>query len=204
MPILTALQIAEYAKGAGLSGEPLAYSVAIALGESGGNSDAIGDTTIQTSIWGPSIGLWQIRSLKADYGTGKVRDASRLKDPAFNAKSMFSISNGGLNWGPWTVYKNGSYLRYLSIAREAVKALGESASSSTSSATIVSNAANINFDSRTLYYAGFLVAGGILIIIAMIQFSGNADTVAGAGKLVADLVLTKGKGTITKAVKAVS
>lgn len=84
-------------------------AVAIAIAESGLNPNAMGDTTIQTSTWGPSIGLWQIRSLKADQGTGRTRDAARLKDPAFNARSMYEISNGGSDWSPWSVYTSGAY-----------------------------------------------------------------------------------------------
>ncbi|MEN8672574.1 hypothetical protein [Nocardioides sp.] len=97
------------ARTAGLTDFEAITAVAIAISESGLNPNAEGDTTIQTSVWGPSIGLWQIRSLKADYGTGRTRDASRLKDPAFNARSMFEISNGGTYWGPWSVYTSGAY-----------------------------------------------------------------------------------------------
>jgi hypothetical protein len=74
----------------------------------------MGDIGLQNGTWGPSVGLWQIRSLKAQYGTGGDRDASRLTDPAFNAKAMVSISGAGANWRPWSTYTHGSYKKYLS------------------------------------------------------------------------------------------
>lgn len=82
----------------------LQAAIAIAMAESGGNPNAEGDKTLQNATWGPSIGLWQIRSLKAESGKGTVRDGTRLKDPTFNAKSMASISRNGVDWGPWSTW----------------------------------------------------------------------------------------------------
>jgi hypothetical protein len=102
---MKATAIAQLAYDAGIRDRvALAKAVAIALAESGGNENAVGDVGLQNAQWGPSLGLWQIRSLKAESGKGTVRDATRLKDPAFNAKSMFSISNSGKDWGPWTTW----------------------------------------------------------------------------------------------------
>ena len=98
-------QIGAYAYNAGVRSQSgLQAAIAIALAESSGNPNATGDVALQNATWGPSLGLWQIRSIKAESGKGTVRDATRLKDPAYNAKSMFSISNGGKNWGPWTTW----------------------------------------------------------------------------------------------------
>jgi hypothetical protein len=68
---------------------------------------------LQDAKWGPSIGLWQIRSLKAESGTGSPRDATRLKDPRFNAQAMRAISGGGDSFTPWTTYKNGDYKKQI-------------------------------------------------------------------------------------------
>ena len=114
MAILTPAQVYALARQAGLDPAAAVTATAIAIGESGLKTDNVGDLTIQTGDWGPSIGLWQIRSLKSQSGTGKSRDATRLKDPQFNARSMVEISNGGKNWVPWTIFKNGAYKDYLS------------------------------------------------------------------------------------------
>lgn len=120
---VTPLQAAGLAHYAGLRGDARVIAVAVGIGESGLNAAAQGDTTIQTAVWGPSVGIWQIRSLKADRGTGRTRDADRLTNPFFNALSMASISGTGTNWRPWTIYTNGSYRNHLAVARDAVAQL---------------------------------------------------------------------------------
>lgn len=119
-------EVTAVAASTGLTGDALATAVAIAgwsgspsSGESGGNPDAAGDQSLANGKWGPSIGLWQVRSLNAERGTGATRDANRLTDPSFNARSMHAISSGGTNWQPWTIFTNGAYRKNLDQAREA-------------------------------------------------------------------------------------
>ena len=116
MATLTPAQIYTLAHQAGLSAGAATTATAIALAESGGRTDVQGDLKLQDATWGPSVGLWQIRSLKSQYGTGGPRDASRLTDPWFNTKSMLSISGKGASWRPWSTWTNGSYKKYLSPA----------------------------------------------------------------------------------------
>lgn len=116
MSTLTAAQVFKLAKDAGLSPATATIATAIAKAESGWRTDAVGDVSLQDSKWGPSVGLWQVRSVKAEYGTGSTRDASRLTDPAFNARSMVAISGAGANWRPWSVYTSGAYKKYLSAS----------------------------------------------------------------------------------------
>jgi Lysozyme like domain len=111
---LTPGQIYGLAMNAGFSASDAAVATAIALAESGGRTDAEGDLALQNGTWGPSVGLWQIRSVKADTGTGKPRDYTRLKDPAFNAAAAYAISNGGKNFKPWSTYTSGKYKDKLS------------------------------------------------------------------------------------------
>lgn len=118
---LSAKDIAGYAAGAGFSGAALETAVAVGLAESSGRPNAVGDLTLQTAEWGPSIGIWQIRSRKAEKGKGTARDADRLTEPGFNARSAYAISNGGANWSPWSVYKSGAYRLYLLQAKKGVK-----------------------------------------------------------------------------------
>lgn len=107
-----------------LSHSEAVIATAIAVGESGLNPNAVGDTSLTTAVWGPSIGLWQVRSLKAEAGTGHSRDATRLKNPAFNARSMALISNFGTNWSPWSVFTSGAYRKHIDAVEAAVKAGG--------------------------------------------------------------------------------
>lgn len=86
------------------NGGRLAEAIAIAKLESDFNPDAVGDTGLVNATWGPSVGLWQIRSLRAESGKGTSRDETRLKDPAFNAQAMASISKNGTDWSPWTTW----------------------------------------------------------------------------------------------------
>ncbi|KAB2809301.1 hypothetical protein F9L07_19875 [Pimelobacter simplex] len=122
MPTLSMRKVAQLATGAGVSRPMLATAVAVAMAESSLNTAAVGDVALVDRTWGPSIGLWQIRSLKAETGTGRPRDANRLKNAEFNARAMFSISASGTNWSPWSTYKDGSYRKYLPAAQKAVNA----------------------------------------------------------------------------------
>jgi hypothetical protein len=110
---LTPAQLYNLARDAGLNPTAAVVAAATALGESGGDPAAVGDVGLQTDKWGPSVGLWQIRSLKADHGTGRTRDATRLTDPAFNARAMATISGAGANWRPWSVFTSGKYRQHL-------------------------------------------------------------------------------------------
>lgn len=108
------------AVAAGLTHEQAIIATAIAWAESDLDPDATGDEGLEDEKWGPSCGLWQVRSLRAHAGTGLERDRFRLMDPAFNARSMVTIS-GGTNWNPWTVFRNGRYLDHIDAVRAAVE-----------------------------------------------------------------------------------
>lgn len=124
--LLSAVDVARLALAQGLTPEQATIAVAIARYESVTDrgifdTDAVGDEALVDDKWGPSIGLWQIRSLNSQKGTGQARDATRLKDPDFNARSMYLISAGGTYWRPWSVYLHDTYLNYMTQAAEAVK-----------------------------------------------------------------------------------
>jgi hypothetical protein len=105
MPQFTDAQLAGLVLGVGFSQQAAITAVAIAIRESSGNSDAVGDVSLETATWGPSIGLFQIRSLNSEKGKGTERDEIANKDPVTNAKHAYSISGGGVNWKPWSTYK---------------------------------------------------------------------------------------------------
>lgn len=121
MAVLSPAQIKGLAEGAGVRGQAAVIATAIALAESGGKTDARNDGDADPPRgWGPSVGLWQVRSRIDQQGTGGERDASRLYDPMFNARSMATISNGGTNWQPWSVFSSGRYREHLGAAQSAV------------------------------------------------------------------------------------
>ncbi len=121
---LTAPQIAGYAAGAGFPSGQIPTAIAIALAESGGDTEARGDVALQTTTWGPSVGLWQIRSLKPAAlakasGADSYRDAAKLTDPVFNAAAARAIY-AERGWAPWSTYP-GAYLLHLPRAKAAAQ-----------------------------------------------------------------------------------
>lgn len=127
MTRLTAAQLYQYNRAAGFSVAAAITMTAIDLAESGGNAAALGDTTLETSTWGPSVGAAQVRSLKAQTGTGSVRDILRLTDPAGNAAAAYAISSGGKDFTPWTTYTRSTYAQYLGTAAAAAGSAGTTA-----------------------------------------------------------------------------
>jgi hypothetical protein len=108
------------ARAAGLSAAAAVVATAVALAESGGDDQVLGDVSLQNSTWGPSVGIWQIRTLKSETGTGSDRDILALRgNPGRQAQAMRNISNGGTNWKPWSVFTSGAYRQYLGQAQGA-------------------------------------------------------------------------------------
>lgn len=116
----TTAEIYQAARQAGLSVPSAVIAAAVALAESGGDDRVLGDTTITGGGWGPSVGVWQIRTRTEQYGTGGDRDLLALQgNLGRQAAAMRNISAGGTNWAPWTVYTRGTYNKYLGQAQAA-------------------------------------------------------------------------------------
>lgn len=108
------------ARRAGFDPAGAVIMAAIAAGESGLNPAAVGDVNLQDAKWGPSVGLPQIRTLKADTGTGRTRDIARLTgDPLAQMAAAYEISGHGRDFTPWTVYTQGLYRKFLGQANAA-------------------------------------------------------------------------------------
>jgi hypothetical protein len=106
------------AQSVGLSSAAATIAVAVALAESGGDDTELGDVSLENNTWGPSVGVWQIRTLKAQTGTGGDRDAQALSgNLQRQALAMRNISSGGINWTPWTTYTRGTYQQFLGQAQ---------------------------------------------------------------------------------------
>lgn len=85
--------------------------VAIAKAESGLRIDALGDTTITDHVWGPSIGVFQIRTLKtANKGCRDIDALSGdLESQVSCAKQVWDTQG----YKAWSAYLNGSYKKFL-------------------------------------------------------------------------------------------
>jgi hypothetical protein len=123
---LSAREIAEYAYQAGFRGERLSKAVAVAIAESNGVTNAKGDTTLVDGKWGPSIGLWQIRSLRPSQQETypdeyRLREQHANLDPSTNAKHAFALSDHGTDWSKWSTYGGTRYHEVMDRARAAAK-----------------------------------------------------------------------------------
>lgn len=161
-------------------------AVAIALAETAGHptTDVEGDLALQTAKWGPSVGPWQVRSLKAEKGKGTVRDEDALKNPTHNAASAHSIWAERHSFSPWTTYVSGAYLLFMPRARTALAGVtvspdGSSAAHSDpisanpvqavaggigNAVKILAHAGAWLGDSHNLLRMGLAVAGGALMV----------------------------------------
>lgn len=124
MARLSPAQIARVAKDAGFSGRALQIAVAVALGESGGNTHAHNPVPPDDSY-----GLWQINMI-GSLGPARRRQFglssnSELFNPAVNARAAYAISSRGSDFTPWTVFRNRTYLMHMSRAAEGVRNVGE-------------------------------------------------------------------------------
>ncbi|MCP2170152.1 hypothetical protein [Goodfellowiella coeruleoviolacea] len=123
MPQLTDEEIARHAADAGFTGSDLETAVAVALAESHGDSDALGDLHLRTEVYGPSVGLWQIRSVNPGHG-GWFDQAHRNEqanlDPATNARNAYAIRER-YGWRDWSTYTSGRYRQFLDRAQRAVR-----------------------------------------------------------------------------------
>jgi Lysozyme like domain len=113
--IQSASDISGYAETAGWTDSDLQVAVAIALAESGGDPNAVGDLNITP---GGSIGLWQI-NLQAH----PEYDAQSLTDPQTNANAAYAIYQAaGNTFSPWSTYTGGQYAKYITQAQAGVNA----------------------------------------------------------------------------------
>jgi soluble lytic murein transglycosylase-like protein len=111
---LSASEIAIYASMAGFQGNDLVTAIAIALAESGGDPQAVGDQ-------GTSLGLWQIH-----YTVHQEFDKAQLFDPQYNANAAYALFSRRGNFSDWSTFTvvdaNGvlPYAKFLDEAESAV------------------------------------------------------------------------------------
>lgn len=114
---LTMEQLVGLAKGVGFSSSDAVTMAAIAMAESGGDSN-------QKNFKPPdkSYGLWQINMI-GNLGPERLKEfglssEDQLFDPVTNAKAAFSVKKSQ-GFGAWTVYQTGEYKNFLQQAEAA-------------------------------------------------------------------------------------
>jgi hypothetical protein len=105
MARLNEFQIAGYALAAGFPPNEIATATAVALAESGGDTNATNHNTNGSYDYG----IWQINTVHG----GLLNQGDKF-NPLDNAKMALTIWKGaGNKWTPWSVYKSGVYRAQL-------------------------------------------------------------------------------------------
>lgn len=235
--VLSMVDVAGLAYDAGLRNPAkIAQAVAIASAESGRDPARLGDTgragerTADGRHWGPSVGLWQIRSITEERGKGTTRDGDALKNPAHNAKAMVEISGSGGNWSPWSVTSPLDvigFARYraalpvavqstsAALAKKGTEAAGDKAEEAAGAvlepveqlAGTISDAMQtpvrvVNWftEAGTWVRVAYFAGGGLLLVLALAQVV-KGPALTAAGKVV-QTVIPAGKAA--KIVKGIT
>ncbi|MEU9112796.1 peptidoglycan-binding protein [Streptomyces sp. NPDC048483] len=99
----------------GFTGSDINIAAAVAMAESRGDPAAVGDEGLADNKWGPSFGLFQIRSLRHPEqfsSPDTLRIAGKLKDPLYNAKTAKAIKDAH-GWSQWSTFTNGAYRQHM-------------------------------------------------------------------------------------------
>lgn len=119
MAVLTLGQLISLAQQAGFQGTAAQTAAAIAMAESGGNTQAYNPQGADNSY-----GLMQI-NMKGALGPQRLKQFSissneALYDPAANMRAAYSVyKSAGNSFSPWTTYTKGTYKQYLGAAAKA-------------------------------------------------------------------------------------
>lgn len=97
-----AAYVADLARRNGFPEARIPVAVAKSDCESDHGADPLGDGDLADGDWGPSVGVWQIRSRWWDTVTFGQRSLVLLLSPEYNAKVAFDLSAGGTDWHLWT------------------------------------------------------------------------------------------------------
>lgn len=179
MTVYSQSQLYQLATSVGLQTQNALIASAIAMAESGGNTNAINPGS--SSDYEYSVGLWQINLLAHPQYT-----VSQMQDATQNAKAMAVISNAGTSWGAWGTYTSGLYRKYMN-STIALTPVSPSPYSSTSGTTglldlttgFTSNvptnpATTSDIGSAWTYILAYLVAIGVLVFVSRFQAGYNA------------------------------
>lgn len=116
--ILSREEVLYELQAVGFQGQMLEDFAAISLAESGRQVSCIADEHLVDAKWDVSYGVWAIRALKEQQGTGQCRDIERLRKNDFHDQTVcaWEISGQGKTFQPWSVTHSNRgkpYLQYL-------------------------------------------------------------------------------------------
>lgn len=175
MARLTMAQAYAYARQAGFDAASASIMAAISMAESGLVTNARGDVALETSYWGPSVGLAQIRTVKSETGTGQDRDISRLDDPLQNMIAAYNISHKGKDFTAWSTYNNSKYRDFLGQS-SAAAAAGSSATGTTSNVGLLQGLSLDALSAKAQHIGLILLAvgvGGALVVMGGYRAMGS-------------------------------
>ncbi len=114
---------------AGARDEQLITLAALTEGESGRQLSALGDVDIQSGDWGPSRGVFQIRTLKSQTGKGTTRDINRVASLEGGAQSAVELWNqsqerGKAGGNPWTAYQKSWHVPFMETYKAVAAEMG--------------------------------------------------------------------------------
>lgn len=158
----TPSQIYADLRTAGASDDAARILTEISGAESGFDDAAIGDVKLENQTWGPSFGLFQIRTVKGDTGKGSPRDIANLTgNDAAQAAAALQISNGGTDFTPWSTYTSGAYLKQaVNVDAE----LGAPAAASGSSTTALAGLPIPGLSTALSGVRGIVIEAGFAIL----------------------------------------
>jgi Lysozyme like domain len=112
-------EIAYIAKWAGFTDDELVTAVAVALAESGGDTDVMGRSTVGENLGQRDHGLWQI---SGKWHGDKLTIMPNWRNGYTNARLAYMIFvDAGRQWTPWHVFTSGAYRAYLPDAEHGVR-----------------------------------------------------------------------------------
>lgn len=179
MTMLTDSQIAGYATGAGFNSSQVPTMVAIALAESGGNTDAHNPSGAE--------GLWQVMWQLHGFSGNPY-------DPATNAAAAKKVFDEQ-GYGAWTTYNTGVYRAFLGRGEAAARAGSSSSMPSGNIATVapsvnnggLSNAIGNATAGSTWLRIGLFLLGSFLVVLAIFRLTGGSKILIKSAKAAAIL-----------------
>lgn len=193
MPKLSQSEIAALARDAGFTGNNVAIAAAIAMAESGGNTDAYNGKDRDSSY-----GLWQI-NMKGGLGPDRrkrfgLNSNNELFDPKTNARVAYGIFKTG-GFAQWTTYTRGAYKNF-GPDRDAGKNISGAVSGVVDTVKdttmAVPNAINGFGDNliKASSNMAAVIVGAVLLLVGVLILVG--------GPLISTIISVKGKAKIVK------